>query len=285
MSTRLLLNLCLLLLVSGALLLLLRPEETTTEAEVQLTDLAPASINRIRIDRRDSDSIHFSKQGESWLMEKPYALPANSARISTMLGLLQAHSYTRLPAEDAELYRFALQDPAVSITFNNTRIDFGDSSPLGETRYVRNDDNIHLVNDSLFQQLQAPASFFLDSRLLPADARITAIHFPEHVLRWQEERWQLTPATEISADRLARIINGWQQAQALSIREYQPAGATDRIRIEFRQQPALEFVIVTPPPQLVLARPDVGLQYHLGRDDAERLFLPATTDPAATAEQ
>jgi hypothetical protein len=42
-----------------------------------------------------------------------------------------------------------------------------------------------------------------------------------------------------------------------------------------------EFLIATPPPQLVLARPELGLQYHISSYDTETLFLKPPQEEAS----
>lgn len=283
MSRRLLINLFLLLAIIVAGLLLVLPDNPDIKEDVILTDLDPLAVKTITILRADSDDIRFSKEGDTWMMQSPYALPANPVRIHTMLGLLQAHSYTQLDKNEVELHRLALDKPVVSIRFNDTQIDFGDSSPLGKQRYVRVADTVHLVNDSLYEQLQTPATFFLSNRLLPKAGKIAAIIFPDETLRWQDERWQLAPSRDISADDMARVVNAWQQAEAVSVREFEETEQHGNIRIEFQDGEPLEFAIVTPPPALVLARPDIGLQYHMSSYEAKQMFLPSEDEN--TSEQ
>lgn len=273
MSHRLLINLFLFLAVVVIGILLFVPDNPDIEEDVILTDLDPVAVTRITILRAGNEDITFAKQGDRWIMQSPYELPANPVRINTMLGLLQAHSYTQLNQYGLELHRFALDQPAVSVRFNDTQVDFGATSPVGRQRYVRVAETVHLINDSLYEQLQTPATFFLSHKLLPENASVSAIEFPDIELRWQEERWQLLPEQDISADVMARVVNAWQQAQAVSIREYEEAEAHGTITVELREGDPLQFVIVNPAPQLVLARTDLGLQYHLSSHDAEQLVL------------
>jgi len=282
---RLLINLLLFVAIVVTGLLLVLPDNPDRKEDVILTDLDPLAVKTITILRANSEDITFRKEGNTWMMQSPYTLPANPLRIHTMLGLLQAHSYTRLDQDELELQRFALDKPVVAVRFNDTQIDFGDSSPLGKQRYVHVGNTVHLVNDSLYEQLQTSATFFLSNRLLAEGAKISAIRFPDANLRWQGERWQLEPAQDISADVMARIVNAWQQAEAVSVRKYEETQLHGMITVELQDSEPLEFAIVSPAPQLVLARPDIGLQYHLSSYEAKQMFLPSENDEAENAEE
>ena len=274
MQSRLFINLFLFIVVIGLALFLFNTEESEeTTKDVLLSDIDPTSVNTIQISRKQTGNIIFKKENDKWLMQSPYQLSANPVRINTMLGLLRAHSYTRFNKEEVELERFMLDAPEVSIQFNEIKIDFGDTSPLGKQRYVLVNDTVHLINDSLYQQLQTPATFFLKGRLLESGSEITAITFPDYSLKKQEGIWKLEPDTGISGDDIVSLINAWQQLEAISIQEYENGESSGVIKIELDNHAAIEFVIVSQPPQLVLARPELGIQYHISGYDADKLFL------------
>ena len=274
MRSRLLLTLSLLVAVTGlALFLIHGGDKKPDHVDVPLTNIAPDTINQIRIIRNGLDEIRFEKQSGLWLMQSPYQFRASDLRINTMLKLLGAHSYAQYSSKDTQLSRFLLDKPQVSIEFNGARIDFGDVSPLEDRRYVQYHNIVHIINDVLFQQLQAPAYYFLNTRLLPEQATITAILLPGHALRRQQGVWTVEPAANINADKIVELANAWRNADAIFVSKYEDTAQHDSVRIEMEKKNAIDFMIVHEPPQLVLARPDLGIQYHLGDYDAERMFL------------
>ena len=253
--------------------------DTATEDDVSLTDMDPASINTIKIIRRDTDEIVFQKETGKWWMLSPYHMPANEVRINTILNLPGAHSYTQFGKGEVELDRFLLNDPAVSIEFNNTRIDFGDTNPIAEQRYVLANETVHLINDSLYQQLQTPATFFLGTKLLPDDRKIRTITFPDYTVNNDKGVWTVEPEHEdIAADNIVKLIHAWHIANAISIRDIGAAENYGAVQIELDDDTTIEFIIINPLPQLILARPDIGLQYHISSYDAEILFLQPITN-------
>ena len=248
-----------------------------TAKDILLTNINPDSIDTIQVSRKSGD-ILFKKEKNKWFMQKPYHLLANPVRINSMLELLKVHSHTQLNKKDVELNRLKLDAPEVSIRFNKLRIDFGDTSPLDEQRYVLVDDNVHLINDSLYPQLTASATFFLNNALLPQDSKITAITFPNHTLKQQDGVWKLEPETNLSGDDIIRMVAAWQKLEAISVRAYKKGESSGTIKIEMKNHDPIDFIIVSPPPQLILAREDIGIQYHISGYDTDRLF-PEKANP------
>ena len=278
MHSRLRLNIALFLLAVALTIFLINTgKKGSVVHDVVLTSIDPARITGIKIIRNGNNEIVFNQQKGQWMMQEPYYLSANKFRIDTMLKLLKAHSYTQFDARKVGLERFLLKTPAVSIQFNHDRIDFGDVSPLGKQRYVLFNNTVHLINDSLYEQLQAPAVFFISPRLLPAEADITAIQLPGYQLRKTADKWNIEPAKTISADKITELVSAWKSAEAITVREYEEKELSGTIRIELSQGDPIEFDIVSVPPQLILARPKLGIQYHINTYDAEQL-LPVTGD-------
>jgi hypothetical protein len=281
--SRLLLTLSLLVAATGlALFLILGGNKKPEQTDLQLTSIAPNTINKIRIIRNGQDDIHFEKQAGRWMMQSPYQFRASDLRINTMLKLLGAHSYAQFNSKDIQLSRFMLDKPQVSIEFNGARIDFGDTSPLEDRRYVRYHDMVHIINDVLFQQLQAPAYYFLNTRLLPEDAAITAILLPGHAIRTHQGVWTVDPADHFKADTIVELANAWRNADAIFISKNEDTAQHESVRIEMDKNNPIEFSIVHELPQLVLARPDLGIQYHLGDYDARRMLLHPEGPPSGT---
>ena len=283
MRSRLLLNLFLFLVVIGLALFLSRTTNDVNEQDIVLTSLEPNSINKIKIIRRDLEEIYFSKQGNQWMIQTPYDIAANNMRINTILKLLQAHSYTQLDSNDVELNRFLLDDPVVSIQFDDTKIDFGDTSPIGKDklRYVLLNNIVHLINDSLYQQLLTNASFFISPKLIPEESNIKALHLLEHDIQLVDGIWKIDPNMDIGTDDIIAVLNAWRNAEAITVRKFIRGDIKEKITIELDQTQAIEFLVVSPLPNLVLARPEFNVQYHISSYEAEKLYPKETLDEEA----
>jgi len=283
MRSRLLLNLFLFLVVIGLVLFLSRTTNDVNEQDIVLTSLDPNSINKIKIIRRDLEEIYFSKQGNQWMIQTPYEIAANNMRINTILKLLQAHSYTQLDSNDVELNRFLLDDPVVSIQFDDTKIDFGDTSPIGKDklRYVLLNNIVHLINDSLYQQLLTNASFFISPKLIPEESNIKALHLLKHDILLVDGIWKIDPNMDIGTDDIIAVLNAWRNAEAITVRKFIRGDIKEKITIELDQTQAIEFLVVSPLPNLVLARPEFNVQYHISSYEAEKLYPKETLDEEA----
>ena len=286
MRNRILINLVLFIIIAltAGFLFLTSPEEDRKPV-VKLTTIDPATIEDIRIIRRDLDDLIFRKLPQGWFMSSPYDYHANPQRIQTLLNLLQSVSLTQLDAEPDELPRFLLDNPRASVVFNNhLQVDFGDSSPLGSQRYVRLNEKIHLINEGLFQQLLTPATFFLSPKLVPGKEKIMSIIFPGHTLQMQAGNWQVMPGVTVSAEKLNDLVNAWENARALTISEYTEQDVAKKLIIGLDQDKQIEFVIVNDPPNLTLARPDLALQFHMNEFDTERMWLDQILHPENNEE-
>jgi len=141
MRNRILINLVLFIIVALTAGFLFLTDQDTGERPVErLTTIDPATIEDIRIIRRDLDDLVFRKGPQDWFMSTPYDYYANPQRIQTLLNLLQSISLTQLDFNPDELHRFLLDNPKVSVKLNELQIDFGDTSPLGDQRYVKLDE-------------------------------------------------------------------------------------------------------------------------------------------------
>ncbi len=81
-----------------------------------------------------------------------------------------------------------------------------------------------------------------------------------------------------------QIINSWKQMEAVSVRKYEEIEAIDTIKIELETGELIEFIIVSNRPNLILARPERGIQYHISNTVSDSLF-PTEPDTDNTLKQ
>lgn len=85
--------------------------------------------------------------------------------------------------------------------------------------------------------------------------------------------WQSNIA--INADNINIAIEHWQNLQAFGVREYVERDALGEVFVflEERTQ-AIPFIITDTDPWLIIARPELGLEYHLDKEAYDKLIAP-----------
>jgi hypothetical protein len=269
------LNLALLILVVGlaALVYWLSTRDEAPQIET-LATLDTSTVERIVIERRERPGILLEKRTSGWWLVAPIDIAASSFRVNSILELPQTQSRASYGAEELELARYGLEPPRASVTFGELRFDFGDINPVNRYRYVRIGDRVHLVSDLLFDTLNADVASYVGPRLLPEGTKITRLALPAlTVTRSAEVGWDLAPAQpEASADDVQRLIDEWQRAEALWAKPYAATEPEGVIEVGLDDGRVLRFEIAETKPDLVLARPDLELQYTLEPSTASRLL-------------
>jgi hypothetical protein len=283
------LNLALLLIVAalGALVWWLANRDTAPPSST-VGALDPGAVEEIVIERTDKPTIVLQRRGDGWWLTRPIEIAASSFRTNSILELGETESRARYDVADMDLARFGLDAPLLSVRMGGQQFDFGGTNPVNRFRYLRVGDEVHLILDPIFETLNAEVASFVGPRLLPAGARITRIELPEFSLsRNAEVGWDLSPGDpEVPADALQGLVGAWQAAEALWAKPYAGAEPEGRVRIELDDGRRLLFEIAQTTPDLVLARPDLGLEYTLdpGPNAAMLDLSAAAPQPGASED-
>ncbi|MDH3342363.1 MAG: DUF4340 domain-containing protein [Gammaproteobacteria bacterium] len=274
MQSRLLTNLFLLLLVIGLAAFLFNNEDQQDKA-ISLSNVAADNIQQISIHHHKRD-INLSKSAGQWQMTAPIEIMANQFRIKTLLNLLTATSHAQYNIENIKLEKFGFAETDTKISFNQLEISFGITNPLNNLRYVRIDNKMHLIDDHFYPLLSSQIGTLITRELIPAGSKISKLVLPEQTLALDENGlWKST--TDISADAITETIYQWSHKQAFAIHDYMPRGSLGNIQvyIENNETP-VEFRITNITPWLIIARPDLKLEYHFNLEDYDALLNPGS---------
>jgi hypothetical protein len=301
MGSRTWLNLGLLVLAGAlAIVAVYLPGAKKTAPLPALTSLTPAAITSIRIERKAQPAIALKKEASSWSLTEPLQLPANTVVVESLLGLTQAASHAQWVAASLDLEKFKLKSPRIRVRLNDVELGFGDTEPLEGRRYVLAGNTVHLITDGYYPKLIAPPASFVSLALLPGPEPLKEIELPGLTLRHDAQGWSAQPGVSdeqgsanvaggrmpgATPDAVNTLAQEWTAAQALQVRLYTaPASQIKPVEtITLRQegtQPPLRFIIVSRAPELILARPELGVQYHLPQDAAQRLLMLPAAGPA-----
>ncbi|MBI3562044.1 MAG: DUF4340 domain-containing protein [Gammaproteobacteria bacterium] len=243
--------------------------------KVTLSKLDKKTLNHIRIQRANQEDIVLEKHPSGWVMTAPLQYPANDFKVDSLLQIVNAESEAQYPIAPADLAKYGLDKPRASITFNNDQtFELGATEPLQQRRYLRYQNTLHLILDTYYYQLAAPASGFLDHALLPGNKNITKLVLPTLTVDLKDGKWSLQPAPkDYSVDQVTALLDGWRYAQAINVSRYdgKPLPATVKIYRE-GDNSALEFAHQISGNDLILIRNDLHLQFTLNADKRKDLL-------------
>jgi hypothetical protein len=289
MSTRTLLNLVLLLAAIGlALLAYFKPGVKPAETPRPITTgLAPEAAGSITVERLNRDPLTFGKRDGRWfLLADTRELPAADFQVRALLRLLEATATRHYPAASLDLASLGLEPPQARVLLDGVEFRFGATDALENQRYVQAGETVYLVDDQYQHLLNADWTNFLSRQLLEGRGAITRLELPDMTLDYADDgRWRLDPEREgVSADALQTLVDAWQNAAALLARRYEDGATGETVTVHTRDSDEpLVLRIVSRTPDLVLARPDWGIQYQLPGSEADSLFTlpPPAPEPAA----
>ncbi len=278
MTSRTLLNLALLLIVLILVaVVVLEPGKTPEPKTVLLTNLKDSDVNKIKIIRNDKDTIELQKTEQQWQMLAPYSLAANNYKVASLMKLLKTESVAQYDMHHLDPARYDLLSPALSINFNDSlNIDFGNLEPIQKHRYVRIDQQLHLIADYYYYQLVGSTTDYLDHALIEQTEKITRIELPGLTLAITDGKWMLSPENEnYSADAYTDLFNEWKLAHAVELRPLtvtkKMADSQVRIFLQGHDAP-IEYKLFQTDDEFILSRIDKNIEYVMAADKADALL-------------
>ena len=282
LSKRLLINLVLLVLLAGMAYVGLHFDaKDALETKPTIGGLTPDEVHSLEI---QTDDLHLRlKRGvEGWDLESPINWPANDITVGRLLSLLNFETNSLADAADVDLAQLGLQPPRASMRFNDTLILFGTTNNIGERRYVMVDTTLYLVADVHLAFITEGLSALVDRRLLPRRAEIASLQLPDLEIRLdQNKRWHSNRAVEIAQARMVQLVKNWQELQATRTSPFDlELMPRQLIEIDLVDGQALEFLLMSEDPEIVIAHPNIGLQYHFRPHHHDQLISINGNDDA-----
>lgn len=279
LASRTLLNLALLVVLGVLVSVVVFRPDATTEKITKLTELNKTAVNSILLHREGMADIQLEKHNGAWSMTAPFHYLANDFKVDNLLQLINAPSHAQYELTPPDLAKYGLDKPRAVVTLNGDQhLIFGSTEPLQQQRYLRYHNTLHLITDTFYYQVAAPATAFLNHTLIPGGTNITKIVVPKLTAELHEGKWTATPTPkELSADQITAFIDAWRFAQALQVAPYDGKPITPTIKI-YRQGESspLEFGAFIRGNDYVLVRNDLHLQFILSADKRKDLLeLPA----------
>lgn len=284
------LNLLLLVVVGGlgAALWFGKPKE---EKGPPLTSLKQDAVTRIAVEHPGKPAIRLEKIDGRWQLVEPVRAATDSFEINGILGLAELEVKSKLDAgvDRAELQ---LDPPQFTVTLDDTRVALGGVEPLRYNRYVQVGEVLGLVDDPPSAALDADYSDLVSRAIVPEGAELVRLELPGFVLEKDPAgNWISPQQPEAKPAQTAKLVESWKGARAMWNAAEKPEGLQgEKVRLTLADGQVIELVFAESDPQLVLARPAIGVRYTLSKALVEELFRipaepkPGEPEPAKAAE-
>lgn len=266
------LNLVLFIVVISLASIIYFSEETSTELE-RLTTIDVADITSITIHHNQNSTVIVKQQDGQWQITRPVNIAANDFRISSVLELINAPVHNKYSADEIDPASTGLDRPSTTVQLNDMHIAFGIVNPATDLRYIRLGDTIYTIEDVYYPLLSSNFSTLVSLNLLPNNSRITKLILVNQTISRDENNfWQSN--IDISADTINKTIDHWQNDQAFGVHQYLEREQIGEVFVYLENQPSVSFLITDTDPWLILARPEIGLEYHLDIEAYDNLIVP-----------
>ena len=239
--------------------------KTGYQPENSITNLKPENIQTVAIQTADNN-LTLTRKGSQWYFEKPFRWPANSITLERLISIVNNETESKLAAAETDLGPLGLQFPGAIMTLNNTRILFGATNNIGKRRYIMVGSSVFLLPDLHLHFINQGIGGLIDRRLLPRSIPINLLKLAGlSLVKNEDGEWHSNTPGNVEADRLNQLINNWQTLDAGSIKIYNKNEIPlQKIIAGLEDGSQIEFYLMSIKPELVIARPDLGLQYHFG---------------------
>lgn len=241
---------------------------------VPLTELEPSGITQITIQRLAKADIRLQRQDAAWQLLVPIEIAANRNPVNTLLQLATKHSLSRYAAKELDLATYGLEPPLVTVVLNSMEINVGAPNPVTRRRYLKINDFVHLVNDDLYDIYSTEPAAYVATRLLSAERKIKHLSLPGLELsKTPSNHWEVSSGDGvILPDEPGSVIERWQNTSAQWVQAYDGAEPLSKVVVTLANGQTLHFIVTAIQPQLVMARPELQLQYHLSAEKSVELL-------------
>ncbi len=237
-----------------------------------ISRLKPAEIMTVDF---EFDGSHFvlSKSSDQWQLEMPVQWPANNIAVERIVAIVASETETSISVDGIDLTALGLLEPKLTLRLNDMPVLFGTTNNIGERRYILIGSTIFLLADVHLPFMLQGVSGLIDKRLLPRSISLQALDLAGVELIKSEAAWNSSNNREISTDQAIRLVSNWQTVEAGIIRQFdQSAPVRQKIVATLNDGSSIEFLLMALEPELVIARPDLDLQYHFAEKYFNDLF-------------
>ena len=278
------LNLVLFVIVISLAFIIYYSEEEDTRLQL-LTDIDLNHVNSIRIHHNKNSTSLIKHDDGHWWVTQPVSVAANDFRLGSILKLLNAPIHNQYPLSEVDTDKVGLADPATTVELDDTMIYFGIINPATNLRYIRLNQTVFTIEDVYYPLISANFSALVSLNLLAANDNIEKLVLINQTID-KDDGGLWRSNIKISADNIVRTIEYWQSKQAFGAHKYLQRDELGEVSIYIKDQAQpVNYIISDTDPWLILARPDIGLEYHLDIEAYEQLISPVDNIENSTSAQ
>ena len=278
MNNRNLLNLALLLVVAILAFIIYQSEEPATELK-RISDInnRAADITSLVIEHNGRRTSFEKRADDRWYITEPVSIAANNFRIDTILKLADAPIHNSYPLSELDAEKIGLghsNSNSTRVSIGDKTLHFGIINPVTNLRYILIDETVYTIEDVYYPLLSSHFGTLVSLNLLPDNDSIEKLVLINQTISKDDSgRWQSN--TDISADAIAATLQNWKTLQAFGIHEHMQRDQLGEVFVylQGRKEP-LAYQITDTDPWLILARPELGLEYHLDIEAYDKLIAP-----------
>lgn len=236
------------------------------QQQAGITGLEAGDIESVEIKTADA-SLSLRRDSNGWQVEAPIRWPANNINVGRLLDVVNSQTDSRLDAAEIDLASLGLDFPRAMLRLNDTSVLFGATNNIGGRRYTMIDSTVFLLPDIHLPFISQGLTGIVDRRLMPRNLGLAALKLPElEISRDAGGDWVSTTG-DYTSQQVTQLVGNWQGLEATRVNAFNPAN-TPRQKIEavLEQGERLEFFLMSINPEIVIANPKIGLQYHFGAE-------------------
>ena len=268
LSKKVFLNLLLLVIFIALATAVLNTEQADTDLPLlSATDMD--DVRTITIRHGDNSTV-IERRNRGWYIIQPAHVGANGIRITALLRLLSAPVHSSYALADIDPKAIGLEGSRNSIRFDSQHFTFGQVNPATGLRYISDGENVYTIEDVYYPLINSHFSTLVSFSLIDEDTVIDKLALPGLTISKDSMgRWQ--SSIDMTADEVASILQDWRSVQAFGVRQYIGRDSLGEIRISRQGGTQMSFSITDTDPWLILARPELDLEYHLEKGTLSKL--------------
>jgi len=237
--------------------------QTGFQPQQHITGIKPENIESVDIQTADT-ALALKRDNGGWMLESPIRWPANDVNVERLLTIASVETDSRLAANEIDLATLGLKFPKAILRLNDTEVLFGATNNIGARRYTMVGSTVFLLPDQHLPFITQGLTAMVDRRLLPRTDELTVFKLPGfEISRDDNNTWQLIDANGFEQGQIATLVENWQNLEASRVKLFSANKMPQqKIRVLFADGQNQEFFVMSIDPEIIIANPQIGLQYH-----------------------